>query len=63
MIPSPPSPPRQLRVTTWRHDRDVVIIVTEPSPLGGPAETTHVQTASVDQAVEFLRAWLTHEGR
>lgn len=35
------------------------MVVTEPSPLVGPAETTHLRTASVEEVVAFVRAWLT----
>lgn len=62
MSPSPPEAPRQIRVTTWRHERDSIIVVTESSPLGGPAETTHLRTASVEEVVAFVRAWLTGTG-
>lgn len=60
MTRSAPAPPRQLRVTTWQHDDDLLIVLTEPSPLGGPADTTHLRTTSIDEAVEFLRGWLAH---
>lgn len=53
-----PAPPRQLRVTTWQHDGDLVIVLAEPSPLGGPVDTTHLRTTSIDEAAEFVRGWL-----
>lgn len=61
MSSSRPVPPRQLRVTTWRHDGGRVVVVTEPSPLGGPAEQTCLRTTSVDEAADFVRTWLERE--